>query len=378
MTGIAFADLTAEIEAAARDGSPGRRSRILQQIAALFVADAGRLSPEQLSIFDDVLVRLSQRAEVRILAELSTALAEIVPAPLQTIRRLASHENAAVAVPVLVKSASLSDIDLVEVARNRSQEHLIAISKRERLSEALTEIILKHSGKDASRVLARNPTARFTAQGYAVLLAIAERDDNVAESLGSRSDLPADILQSLLGRTTEIVRARLLKSAPSQVRERVQTAMDSAPVPVVPKTSAANDYAEAKAAIITLNKTGKLNDSSVNRFAIRREYPNVIAALVLLSGATLDIIAPLMDEESGGGLIIACRASRLNWQTTLAVLSNRRVPPLPKEQLDQAREVFEMLYVSAAQYTIRFEPPVSSAAKPGCSDNIALAAGSRR
>jgi hypothetical protein len=85
-----------------------------------------------------------------------------------------------------------------------------------------------------------------------------------------------------------------------------------------------------------------------------------------------------MEEESGNGLIIACRGSRLNWQTTLAVLNNRRVPPLPKEQLEQAREVFEMLYVSSAQYTIRFEPPVTALAKSGANERAIAAAGAHR
>jgi hypothetical protein len=204
------------------------------------------------------------------------------------------------------------------------------------------------------------------------LLAIAERDDNVAEALGSRPDFPADMLQHLLARASETVRARLSKSVSAQVRERVQTALAGAPAQTMDaRASAPNDYIEAKAAVIVLNKGGKLNDSSVNRFAIRREYPNVIAALSLLSGGSVEVIAQLMEEESGSGLIVACRGSRLNWQTTLAILDNRRVPPLPKPQLAQLKEVFDMLYVSAAQYTIRFEPPVKVETTSGSNDRVA-------
>jgi hypothetical protein len=210
------------------------------------------------------------------------------------------------------------------------------------------------------------------------LLILAERDDHVAESLGSRPDLPAESLRKLLTRTTEVVRARLLKSASPEVRERVQAVLAIAAPPEVPKTAGSDDYTAAKSAIVVLNKFGKLNDSSVNRFAIRREYPNVIAALSLLSGATIETIAPLMEEEDGSGLIIACRGSRLNWQTTAAVLNNRRVPPLGKEQLEQARQVFETLYVSAAQYTIRFEPPVKGASKCGSESRTVTAAGGQR
>src|SRR5215813_11793066 len=109
MTGIAFAELTAEIEAAVRDGTAVRRARILRQIAAFFLAMSDRLSVAQLSIFDDVLLRLTQRAEPRLLAELSTALAEVSVAPQQTVRRLAFHESPDVAGPLLAKSNALPD-----------------------------------------------------------------------------------------------------------------------------------------------------------------------------------------------------------------------------------------------------------------------------
>ena len=52
---------------------------------------------------------------------------------------------------------------------------------------------------------------------------------------------------------------------------------------------------DAHAAVAVLSRTGKLNDSTVNRFAIRQEHANVVAALVLLSGASVETIAPLMD-----------------------------------------------------------------------------------
>ena len=378
MTGTAIADLSVEIDAAVRGGSPARRTRMLGQLTAFFLGHCDRLSSDQLCVFDDVLVRLASHADARALSELAAALAGIAPGPRQTVRRLASHDNPAVASPVLVGSAILSDVDLIEIAGNRGQQHLIAISKREQLGEAVTEAILKHAGKDATRTLARNAGARFNGAGYASLLTSAEHDDAIAESLGLRPDVPAGTLQILLSKTTDVVRARLLKGSPAAIRERLHAALDAAPAPAVRAASSSDELAEARAAIVALNKTGKLNDSTVNRFAIRREYPNVIAALVLLSGATIDIIAPLMNEESGGGLVIACRASRLNWQTTMAVLNNRRVPPLAKEQLEQAREVFEMLLVSSAQYTIRFEMPAIPADKSGANGKAAAAGGSRR
>jgi uncharacterized protein (DUF2336 family) len=378
MDALASAELIAELDATARDGAPERRTRILEGVAQLFLSAAGSLNPDQVAVFDNVLMRLTERMDPRRLAELSGTLAEVSPAPQATVRRLARHESASVAAPVLLKSPALTDADLIDIATHFGQQHLVAISSRPSLNEALTDAILKHAGKEAARVLARNPSAWFSTLGFAALLILAERDDNVAESLGSRPDISPKSLKKLLTRTSEVVRARLLKSASPEVRERVQAVLDSAAPREPPRTAASDDYTAAKAAIVVLNKGGKLNDSSVNRFAIRREYPNVIAALSLLSGATIETIAPLMEEADGSGLIIACRGSRLNWQTTSAVLNNRRVPPLAKEQLEQARQVFETLYVSAAQYTIRFEPPVNAASKSSSEMSTVGAAGGQR
>jgi len=170
----------------------------------------------------------------------------------------------------------------------------------------------------------------------------------------------ARTLQRLLSKTSDTVRARLLEAAPGQLQKRIKTELDNIKTQVNAPPADPKDHSAAHAAVAALSRTGKLNDSTVNRFAIRREYANVIAALSLLSGATVEARAPLMDESGGEGLIIACRASRLDWQTTQAVLNNRPLPPLSKPQLELAKEMFEMLFVSTAQYTIKFETPVRS------------------
>ena len=188
MTATASSELIAELDAAMKNRSPERRGRILQCIVDLFVAGADRLNPPQVRIFDDVLVALIERADARTLPQLSVSLADLSIAPEEAVRRLASHENAAIAAPVLLKSAALSDSHLLELASHRGQQHLLAISGRQILSETLTDVILKHAGRDACRTLARNAGARFSGQGYATLLATAERDDTTTNSAAALCD----------------------------------------------------------------------------------------------------------------------------------------------------------------------------------------------
>ncbi len=374
MSVTASADLIGELDVVLKDGSAERRVRTLQRLSELLVSSSERLSASQIDVFDEVLLRLLDCVGVQALAELSVALAEFAAAPEQTVRQLARHQNPAVASPLLSKSPILIDSDLVEIAKNRSQQHLVAVAARQNLSTALTDVIVKMAGRDASRALSKNPSARLSKAGLIVLLASAKRDETMAESLGLRPDLPAAALRDLLSSATATVRARLLKAAPVELRERIQTELDNIEAKAKPATQSPMRQSDAHAAVAVLSRTGKLNDSTVNRFAIKQEHTNVVAALVLLSGASVETIAPFMDETGGEGLIIACRASRLNWQTTSAVLNNRNVPPLSKQQLDDARQMFDMLFVSTAQYTIRFEPPASGG---GSNDNAVASAGGR-
>ena len=167
--------------------------------------------------------------------------------------------------------------------------------------------------------------------------------------------------------------ARLLKAASPHLRKRIQTTIDAIAVATAPPPSDQVDYTQALAMVDGLNRIGKLNDSAVNGFAIRRERVNVVAALSVLSGAAIETIEPLMKPRGDNGLMVACRASRLNWQTTLAILNSRGLPPLSKDLAEQGKTFFETLYVSAAQYTIRFEPPVGPAVKGDRSDKAARA-----
>jgi uncharacterized protein (DUF2336 family) len=376
MTATASAELISDVEAAVSGGSPERRVLMLRRLIQLLVSSAARLNETQLGVFDDVLVRLIKHVEPQALVQLSSTLSDLTPAPKEAVRYLACHNDIAVATPVLIRSQSLSDTVLVEIASKLGRQHLLAISTRRALGEALTDVLLKRGEIDVCRVLAKNAGAKFSERGYAAIVAIAEPNKDIAESLGLRPDLPPAMLRDLLSKATDAVRLALLKSAPPRLRQNLREALDDIASDVSKKASEPVVYSEAYARIVALNKSGKLNDSTVNRFALRREATNVIASLCVLSGAPIEAIEPLMEEKGCDGLIIACRASRLDWQTALSIIRNRSVPQLTEQERACAKEKFEKLCLSVAQQTIRFGLLSSSATKSGSSGNsLAIAGG---
>lgn len=215
----------ADIEGAARTGSPQQRVQMLGQVTDLFLSAADRLNENQIGVFDDILIRLIEGMEPRTLAQLSATLAASGVSPRQVISELAYHDEACVAVPVLAKSGGLSDQDLIRIASARGLPHLLAISGRAMLSEAVTDIVLKRGNSIVFHALANNTAARFSEFGYATLIESTERDETLAHKLGLRADIPANRLCELLSKAPAVVLIRLIKAAAPDARARISLAI---------------------------------------------------------------------------------------------------------------------------------------------------------
>src|SRR5512139_1143349 len=107
-------ELITQLDAAVKSGSPERGDRMLRQVTDLFMSNVDRLGQAQINILDDVLVRLFECTGTGSLAHLSEAVSNIDLAPPVTVRRLAFHNDPAVATPVLKNSSRLSEQDLIE------------------------------------------------------------------------------------------------------------------------------------------------------------------------------------------------------------------------------------------------------------------------
>ena len=343
-------DLRKELNGAEEDG-PEHDARIFGEVTDLFLSNVGRLGNSQIAAVDGVLAHLVERVEAATVIQLSEALSTIDRAPVQTVRRLAFHEQPQVAAPVLRHSGCLSDADLLEIVKSRGQQHLLAICDRKTLNEALTDALMRFGDVNVSNALARNTGARFSECGYATLVGRAERDEGLAEKLGVRLDIPGSLLRELIGKVADVVRARFLTAPRPVARQKAQNAAAAGQNGAARK---AIDYTQAQSEVVALNRTGKLNDSIVNRFAVRGEYTHVVAALALKADVKVEAIEPLLEPDRVYGLIVACKAARLTWSTTTMIVRNRpNCPPSTDRELEQCVAVFKSLLLSVAQWTIR-------------------------
>lgn len=339
--------LITELDAAVKAGSPERSDRMLRQVTSLLLSNVDRLGESEMGVLDDVLVRLMGPAEAGALLQLSEGLCKIDLAPREAVRKLAFHSDPSVAAPVLKHSGRLSDQDLIEIVGTLSQQHQLAICERKMLSEALTDALMRRGDAGISNALAHNPGAKFSECGYATLVGRAERDESLTEKLGLRLDLPAALLRQLLVMATDVVRARFLTAS----RPVPQAKPAATPVKAQPK----QDYSKVMDRVAELGRTGKLNNSAVNRFAAHGDYVSVMAALAFKADVKVEVIEPFLESDRLYALVVTCKAARLDWSATRMIIHNRpNCPPATRREFEQAHEIFEGLILSIAQWTVRF------------------------
>jgi uncharacterized protein (DUF2336 family) len=291
-------------------------------------------------------------------------LSEVDRAPFEAVRMLAYRNEPSIAVPVLSKSMRISDDDLVKIASCCGQEHLLAISSRNSLTEVVTDALIKRGNSEVAQKLAENAGASFSKYGYMALVADAEKDEGLAEKLGLRLDIPINILKQLLRRATEAVRRRLLLLANPEIRDRIQAAIDDIAEEFDNSVPTEADYAESQNIVLEINRNGHLNEAVINTFALHKEHANIIVALSLLTAVAADAIEPLYYSPRSDGLIVACRAAKLGWETTSTVLRSRGASSIDANGgAEENQKIFDALSVSSALRTLRFWAARSAAKK---------------
>jgi uncharacterized protein (DUF2336 family) len=344
-----------DLDAALQSGSSEKRVAMLRKVTNLFLSEANRLNEEQIGVFDNVLVQLIARIETRTLVEISERLAPVANAPIDLTLNLARHSEIGIARPILTQSSRLTTAELVEIAKTRSQDHLLAISERGQIETAVTDVLLDRGNQAVVHSVAGNSGAKFSENGFAALLKAAETDDNLAEKAGSRLDLPLDLLRRLLLRATEAVRSRLLSRTPPEFQEEMRRALSAAAEAVDRESSKPRDFQAAKAFVELLREKGELDETTLFEFARARKFEQTAVALSLLSAASLEIIKPLMTSPRDDGLLIPCKAADCKWETVSAIFA-AKLPPgsTPKAEHEKLKIDFAKLSKSNAQRLLRF------------------------
>jgi uncharacterized protein (DUF2336 family) len=309
-----------DLERAVSKGSREERMETLRRVTDLFLTEPARLSTEQIGVFDDVLSHLVSRVETRARAELARRLAPVDQAPHEVICQLANDEEILVAGPVLAQSNKLTTADLVAIAQQKGQGHLLAIAGRDTLDGEVTDVLVNRGNRDVVTTLASNSGATFSDTGYQTLVGRAEEDETLAEKLGRRLDIPLQLFRDLLLRAAEVVRERLLSSVSDDKQNVIRDVVKTVSSQIAKDVPAVRDIEQAKRLALMMKETGRLNEVEIMNFARQKKPEETLAGLAQMCSAPFELIDRLAQSDQSDALLIPCKAAGMRWATVRAVL----------------------------------------------------------
>ena len=348
-------ELIQQLDNSIAHSSDERRSAMLRHLTDLFLVGSDAYSENEVDLIDDVFVRLVTTIEESSRALLAIRLGPVPTAPPKILRLLACDDVIEVASPVLTQAERLDTETLIECARTKNQEHLLAISRRKALPEPLTDVLVERGDQQVVLSTAKNKGARFSGNGFATLVRRSNGDDQLAACVGARTDLPPELFEKLLDAASEKVRAKLeverkylkadIANVVGRVAGNIRTAAGDQPL----------SYAAAQVLAESLHRAGLLTPVKLDEFATAERFEEIIAALSVMSGVPTAVIERNMRETNTQSLLVMAKAVGLSWDTTrsimaLAATRYRR----SMAGIDQSMSSFNRLRQSTAQQILDF------------------------
>ncbi len=190
--------------------SEGRQT-LLREVTDMFIGSPpGGLSDSEMTHFGDIMEKLAFDLEMKVRKHLADTLSDVDAAPHELLVRLASDE-VEVARPLLMKSGLLRDTDLLEIIKQCSQEHLLAVSMRAQVSEPISDALVEKGDDTVLGSLAGNAGAELSPSAMETMVARSEDGDgDLQEALVTRKDLPGELMRKMYRHVSIALREHIL------------------------------------------------------------------------------------------------------------------------------------------------------------------------
>jgi uncharacterized protein (DUF2336 family) len=294
-----------DVNRLARDNSASNRTAALTKIGQLMAA--GKLTPDEAVIAEDVVLRMADDADVLVRGALARQLALYPLLPADMAERLA-RDVAEVSVPVLQHWPDLSDDLLVSVIEEQVEPKQVAIAQRRDVSERVSGALIETGNSAVVEVLLENEGARISADALHRVLSDHQDDASIPVLVAKRPDLApetclrcvslvvADQLESDVANEMRRYLVHQQHLPEEMASEIVAHAREQA---VAEMTSAEVDDSKVEDFVGVLQKAGRLTPTMLLRSLCSGDLRFVEMAFARLAKTTRSHVVAAMAPHAG-------------------------------------------------------------------------------
>jgi uncharacterized protein (DUF2336 family) len=307
-------DIDRLFQMAAQKSREGR-DRLYRNLWDLFESRGDSLTAEERRILLDILRQLSHDVEMAVRVQLAKRLAERPDAPHDLVVMLANDEIE-IAYPVLLQSGVLKDVDLIEIVKQRMQQHRLAVATRRNIGNDVCRALVDTADAAAIHALLNNHTATPGDQLLAELVERSRREPELQEPLLGRPDLPEALAERMFFWVSAALRTFIAERYPIDV-DALDDAIAGAAEAALADQPTPN---LAQRLIDKLDAGGQLGPGFLVKSVREGQIELFELAFAKISGLRPKLMRRIIYEPGGEALALACRAIKLDRAVFLTIL----------------------------------------------------------
>jgi uncharacterized protein (DUF2336 family) len=340
----------------AKEGSGEKRRQLLVQITDMFLSDASVQTGANCAAFDDIMGTVVADLSAELRLDLAQHLA-ISPLPLGRTSRQLAMDEIEIARPVIELSNSLSQNDLIAVAKAKSQDHMMAITKRSDIGEEVAGALVARGEDKVVVALLSNRQAKIDRASFETIVERARTSPVLQDPCVHREGAPIDLLNDLYAHVGTELRQKILQQYDNLSPEEFDAALDRSRQRAIQKHGAGKEeFERAKGWLDTLEAAGELKPALLVRLMREGDASKTLFLLALarLTDVEHRFIDHLMETRDIDALALLCRAA--DFDRALFLTLSLRIASADQtiQKLEEFGDLYARVDRTTAQRAVRF------------------------
>ncbi len=338
----------------AKEGSSEKRRELLRQITDVFLADPPERSDRESMLFDEIVAAVSADLETQVRVELARKVA-VSNVPVQRTARRLAMDVIEVARPVIEHSKALTEADILDVIKEKSQDHMMAVTKRPDIGENVSSALVDKGEDRVVASLLENRTARLNRQTYEKVAERAEVSPVLHAPFVRNAHMPLDLLNNVYLKVETGLRREIMRKFHGVSPQELEAALEASRNHLSSAYGALpDDFQAAKDHVTALDKKGALKPPVLVQLLRENKRTAFLIAFAQLVDIEFDLGRRLVAGKDLDALAMLCRGSGFDRGlfVTLCILIADDGGGLSRTE--QYSQLYEQVPVAAAQRALRF------------------------
>ena len=341
------------------------RRALAKRLADVICIPESQLAPQERHMAGDVLVEMLRNADIELREGVAKRLVMLNEAP-RTILVILAKDDIQVAQHVLEKTKSLTDSDLIQIARKVSSKHRKVIAMRRNITDSVSDVLVEFMEEEVVETLLSNPGSNFSETAIQRILTMSRSHEPYVKLLLTRKELRPSHGLTMFWWANSPERRKLLKRF-SVARTVLQqscadlfpkAALDGWSDPAARKALQFIERRQRNRAAIARSEFENLEEA-IEAAELHRMTRKITQEISYIAGIKPATGAQILTDSLGEGIGVFCKAAGLKREYVTRLWKAMKRPHLgpdgaPHPDIVRVIATYDEISTDKAQTVLRY------------------------